>query len=104
MTEVGEAGTRMLPLWVQWSLAIGGLSLIVAVFAAVRRRLGMIEERLGRLESRLDDIAPQREAPAPSVKSAGNPPAMPGSRLRRLTGVAWWGTRSVYRRIPSATR
>ena len=65
MAEAGEVGTRMLPLWVQWFFVIGGITLIVVVFAALWSRLGKIQKRIGRLEGRFDNIAPQKEAPAP---------------------------------------
>ena len=50
MEGAGGETMRMLPLWVQWLFAGGGLVLLVAVFLALWAKLGQIEKRIGRLE------------------------------------------------------
>ena len=54
----------MLPLWVQWLFAIGGIGLIVIVFIALWSRLGKIEKRIGHLEVRQGESPPEEETPS----------------------------------------
>ena len=65
MEEAGGQATRMLPLWVQWLFAGGGLVLLVAVFLALWVRLGKMDKRLARIESRLDNPAGTEQEPPP---------------------------------------
>ena len=60
----GGGDIRMLPLWVQWLFAIGGIGLIVVVFIALWSRLGKIEKRIGHLEVRQDESPPEEETPS----------------------------------------
>ena len=62
----GGGSTQMLPLWVQWLFAIGGIGLIVAVFLALWSRLGKIEKRIGRLEERSKKFATEGEQEDPA--------------------------------------
>ena len=55
----------MLPLWVQWLFAAGGLVLIVAVFSALWVGFGKMGKRLARIESRLDNPAVTEQDPPP---------------------------------------
>ena len=50
MEGAGGETIRMLPLWVQWLFAGGGIALILAVFLALWAKLGQIEKRIGRLD------------------------------------------------------
>ena len=62
MPETGGDSTQMLPLWVQWLFAIGGLTFIVAAFVAIWSRLGHIEKRIGRLEAGGDPLAVEKDS------------------------------------------
>ena len=58
---------RMLPLWVQWLFAAGGITLILAVFLALWTKLVKIQKQIARLE------ATERTPAGPSPTEQDNP-------------------------------
>ena len=57
----------MLPFWVQWLFAAGGITLIVAVFLALWTKLVKIEKRIVRLEGAV------RSPASPAATQTDNP-------------------------------
>ena len=46
MQDPVGTSTRMLPFWVQWLFAAGGITLLVVAFAAIWTKLARIEKRI----------------------------------------------------------
>lgn len=59
----------MLPFWVQWLFAAGGITLIVAVFLALWTKLVKIEKRIVRME----DTERLPSSPAATATQQDNP-------------------------------